>query len=56
MELPESEFYINIGIKLYPKPAETMEKNLMKREKIGRYRVFFNTKELFYATNCLLIR
>lgn len=56
MELPESEFYIDIGIKLYPKPAETMEKSLLKREKIGRYRVFFNTKERIYTTNCLLIR
>lgn len=56
MELPESEFYINIGIKLTLEPTETMEKSLMKREKIGRYRVFFNTKERIYATNCLLIR
>lgn len=56
MELPESEFYINIGIRLYPKPTETIEKSLMKREKIGRYRVFFNTKERIYTTNCLLIR
>lgn len=56
MELPESEFYINIGIKLYPKPAETMEKSLMKREENGRYCVFFNTKERIYTTNCLQIR
>ena len=42
--------------KALPQTSGNYREKPYEEGKIGRYRVFFNTKERIYTTNCLLIR